>query len=199
MNTYTETYLSVKVTATGNTARTMRSWTPAARQEYLRDQIVMFLNGRCPDFCVECVDLEAVELQRCVTQSDLSGGRACNPEPRGTAEEKTPAPVTAPQASEWPKWGRGRCEIYRFESEDSGAYYAEGGNKGRCEFQRTWTARVIQHGKGEITEAEALSWLRANGHAKVADEIDGEGRFEPVGTVPVVGDRIGWLAASCHP
>lgn len=45
----------------------------------------------------------------------------------------------------------------------------------------------INQGAKPIARAAALAWLRANGHAKVADELEGD-RFEPVEVQPRKGD-----------
>lgn len=105
------------------------------------------------------------------------------------ASTSSPAPVLAQQPSggEWPKWFMGdttRSLLFRYDN-------AAGDG---CSFTN-WTPGHVVAWKSQtvygtpITESEAAQWLRANGHESVAAELERAGDYEPVGTMPVVGDR----------
>lgn len=110
----------------------------------------------------------------CETVSDKGRG--------GDAQERdpeTPAkPADSAPTSEWPKWTshtyKGEVtEIHCWDSEVARRYF-NGPTKHVGLLTGTpYSATPKLAYRKPITPTEAAKWLRANGHEKVADEIDG--------------------------
>jgi len=104
-----------------------------------------------------------------------AGAEACERAERETGStEPLPVASAAPVDSEWPKFkhykkamldGSDTLAVMLSET-DGGVLYRRGG---KITQGFTWASRT--HGN-EIKLPEALAFLRANGHAKVADELE---------------------------
>lgn len=166
---------------------------------YCRDQLELWLaGGKCDP------DVTVIGPARFVAKGNEIGlpkkaGAGGIAGSVGLPASGKPLPVAsaAPADSEWPKWKRD-CGfgIARLASptRGDGVYYRLGAG---CEpAAEYWWDDNPWNGVAGVPGPEALAWLRTHGHAKVADELERQAApapadpYEPVGTVPVVGDVV---------
>lgn len=182
MTTYTFTDLQLRVTLAPWRKAQMPQWSERDWRMHLHDECVLYLNGagKAKVFGVTVEDL----ADRGLTEWDKAGveGRGESvPVPEAaatsagnTAQEQRSA---APADPEWPKWflngGAPHCAgvpweaVRHDEPGDGGHWYHRDGTSG---FAALYDDKDVNY--REIPRPEALKWLRANGHAKVADELE---------------------------
>lgn len=182
MTTITFTDLQLRVTLAPWRKAQMPQWSERDWRMHLHDECVLYLNGagKAKVFGVTIEDL----ADRGLTEWDKAGveGRGESvPVPEAaatsagnTAQEQRSA---APADPEWPKWflngGAPHCAgvpweaVRHDEPGDGGHWYNRDGTSG---FAAIYDDKDVNY--REIPRPEALQWLRANGHAKVAEELE---------------------------
>lgn len=121
-------------------------------------------------------------------------------EARGFTYSAPIASAPAPVEDGWPRWiqqpdSNGRpCALVRIDSLEGGVMFCSNGSTLVITALNApgWpdSATKQQHRCSFITPAAAADWLRANGHAQAANEIEVLDEFEPVEVRPIKGDRM---------
>lgn len=125
-------------------------------------------------------------------------------------EAAVAAPTTTPQSADgpWPKCLLSNCGTGVIVYADDGDDGTFCGTRGwRWKFSKRYTAALTEiqppmlKKREPLLIADAIRRLEQNGHADVAAQLRGKGAadglFEPVGTMPVVGDRFNYGGEVC--
>jgi len=93
---------------------------------------------------------------------------------------------TAPSDSSWPKWvSNGNRECIRLEEAELSEWFSRDGSRGKC-LAYVYEPRATDRDLRYITQAEAIAWLKQNGHAEYASTLEApapqaQGKPEPMG------------------
>lgn len=191
--------LNATVTIGNPVARTICKLSKPLRRAYAHDMACLMLNGLNPDLGVT-VTLPRGDDRRFETEGDKAGvtrERAdsslapASPEPRPAADSAPADPEHG--EGEWPKYLMATSGGLAIHSSNANSRWFPDNGAAPYPSKHPYSGRT---GDGEyalayipITPTEAAEWLRAKGHPEEAARIEGK-RFEPVGTMPVVGDRV---------
>jgi len=92
---------------------------------------------------------------------------------RAAKMTELPVASAAPADSEWPKWIMCQGLLYRFRADGDGrVFYSILTTLGERDASSSAALLLGRYGGRVATRKESVEYLRANGHAKVADELE---------------------------